>query len=85
MAPHVVFIHGMYLTGQSWQPWVERFVSAGRPIATHVNYGCHPTTLGPNNLLYSADYPGVLCRRWPGQDPLQLRAGVLMIVGGFAA
>ena len=35
---------------------------AGRPIATHANYGCHPTTLGPNNLLYSADYPGVLCR-----------------------
>ncbi len=34
----------------------------GLPIATHVNYGCHPTTLGPNNLLYSADYPGVLCR-----------------------
>lgn len=36
--------------------------TAGRLIATHVNYGCHPTTLGPNNLLYSADYPGVLCR-----------------------
>ena len=34
----------------------------GKPIATHVNYGCHPTTLGPNNYLYSADYPGVLCR-----------------------
>lgn len=34
----------------------------GRPIATHINYGCHPTTLGPNNLLYSADYPGVVCR-----------------------
>jgi neutral ceramidase len=34
----------------------------GRPIATHASYGCHPTTLGPNNLLYSADYPGVLCR-----------------------
>jgi hypothetical protein len=34
----------------------------GRPIATHVNYGCHPTTLGPDNTLYSADYPGVLCR-----------------------
>ena len=34
----------------------------GRPIATLVNYGCHPTTLGPNNLLYSADYPGVACR-----------------------
>ena len=34
----------------------------GAPIATHVNYGCHPTTLGPNNTLYTADYPGVLCR-----------------------
>ncbi len=34
----------------------------GSPIATHVNYGCHPTTLGPNNTLYTADYPGFLCR-----------------------
>lgn len=34
----------------------------GRPIATHVNYGCHATTLGPNNTEYTADYPGVLCR-----------------------
>jgi len=34
----------------------------GRAIATHVNYGCHPTTLGSNNTLYTADYPGVLCR-----------------------
>lgn len=34
----------------------------GQPIATLVNYGCHPTTLGPDNTLYSADYPGVLCR-----------------------
>jgi neutral ceramidase len=33
----------------------------GEPIATHVNYGCHPTTLGPNNNLYSADFPGVSC------------------------
>jgi neutral ceramidase len=33
----------------------------GRPIATHINYGCHPTTLGPNNYLYSADFPGVAC------------------------
>src|SRR4051812_48616859 len=34
----------------------------GAPIATLVNYGCHPTTLGPDNLRYSADYPGVACR-----------------------
>jgi pimeloyl-ACP methyl ester carboxylesterase len=34
MAPHVVFIHGMYLNGQSWQPWVERFVSAGFSCST---------------------------------------------------
>jgi hypothetical protein len=34
----------------------------GSPIATLVNYSCHPTTLGPDNLRYSADYPGVVCR-----------------------
>jgi glucosamine-6-phosphate deaminase len=33
----------------------------GRAIATLMNYGCHPTTLGPDNLLYTADYPGVAC------------------------
>jgi neutral ceramidase len=42
---------------------VVRFDDEGaQPLATLVNYGCHPTTLGPNNTLYSADYPGVLCR-----------------------
>jgi hypothetical protein len=42
---------------------VTRFdATDGSPIATHVSYGCHPTTLGPNNTRYSADYPGVLCR-----------------------
>jgi pimeloyl-ACP methyl ester carboxylesterase len=29
MAPHVIFIHGMYLNGQSWKPWVERFAATG--------------------------------------------------------
>ena len=29
MARHVTFIHGMYLNGQSWQPWVDRFTEAG--------------------------------------------------------
>jgi neutral ceramidase len=35
--------------------------AAGRPIVTLANYGCHATTLGPDNTLYSADYPGVAC------------------------
>jgi alpha-beta hydrolase superfamily lysophospholipase len=29
MAPHVIFVHGMYLNGQSWAQWIERFTSAG--------------------------------------------------------
>ena len=29
MAPHVIFIHGMYLNGQSWQPWMDRLTAAG--------------------------------------------------------
>lgn len=33
----------------------------GRGIATLMNYGCHPTTLGPDNLLYTADFPGAAC------------------------
>jgi neutral ceramidase len=42
---------------------VTRFDAVdGAPIATLVNYGCHPTTLGPNNTLYTADFPGVVCR-----------------------
>jgi hypothetical protein len=31
---------------------------AGRPLAVMMNYGCHPTVLGYQNLLFSADYPG---------------------------
>jgi hypothetical protein len=36
--------------------------TAGAPIATLVNYATHPVVLGPNNLLFSADYPGELVR-----------------------
>ena len=32
----------------------------GNPIATLINFSCHPVTLGPSNLLISADYPGYL-------------------------
>jgi hypothetical protein len=34
----------------------------GRPLATLVNFACHPVVLGPENLLISADYPGVMAR-----------------------
>lgn len=30
----------------------------GKPLAVLVNYACHPVVLGPDNLRYSADYPG---------------------------
>ncbi len=32
------------------------------PIATLVNFACHPVVLGPDNLAYSADYPGAMAR-----------------------
>lgn len=31
---------------------------AGEPLCVIMNYGCHPTVLGYQNLLFSADYPG---------------------------
>jgi neutral ceramidase len=34
----------------------------GRPMAVLVNYSCHPVVFGPDNLRYSADYPGVMTR-----------------------
>ncbi len=30
----------------------------GSPMAILVNYACHPVVFGPDNLMYSADYPG---------------------------
>ena len=33
---------------------------AGEPIATLVNFTCHPGVLGPDNLEFSADYPGAM-------------------------
>ena len=34
--------------------------TAGRPLATIVNYACHPTTLAWDNTLVSPDYVGAL-------------------------
>ncbi len=34
----------------------------GRPLAVLVNYACHAVIFGPDNLQYSADFPGVMTR-----------------------
>lgn len=34
----------------------------GDPLAILVNYACHPVVFGPDNLRYSADYPGAMAR-----------------------
>lgn len=33
----------------------------GQPLAILVNYAAHPVTFGPDNLRYSADFPGSMC------------------------
>src|SRR5271165_1285345 len=32
----------------------------GTPLAVLTNYACHPVVFGPDNLRYSADFPGVM-------------------------
>jgi len=32
--------------------------TAGQPLAVMMNYGCHPTVMGYQNLYFTADYPG---------------------------
>jgi neutral ceramidase len=43
----------------------------GAPLAILVHYACHPVVFGPDNLRYSADYPGAMARTveasWPGR------------------
>lgn len=34
----------------------------GNPLAILVNYACHPVVFGPDNLRYSADFPGAMAR-----------------------
>lgn len=36
--------------------------ASGNPMAILVNYACHPVIFGPDNLRYSADYPGAMAR-----------------------
>lgn len=34
--------------------------AGGKPLAIVVNYTCHPVVYGPDNLEFSADYPGAM-------------------------
>ena len=58
-----------------------RFSGAdGRVLALLVNYACHAVVLGPDNLEYSADWPGYMYRRLERQ--LGGRAMAYFIPGG---
>ncbi len=43
--------------------------AAGKTRGVLVNYACHPSVLGPDNLQYSADYPGAMKRHVEAQIP----------------
>ncbi|MBA7504758.1 hypothetical protein ES706_03412 [subsurface metagenome] len=45
-----------------YQLGVIRVEGSEGPIATLLNFTCHPVVLGPENLLISADYPGAMMR-----------------------
>jgi len=36
--------------------------NAGKALAILINYACHPVVFGPDNLRYSADYPGAMAK-----------------------
>lgn len=57
--------NGTLFTGRNWDGVVDQEVgvvaindTSGAPIATILNFACHPTILGPANKLLSPDYPG---------------------------
>ena len=43
--------------------------SAGKLRGVLVNYACHPSILGPDNIEFSADYPGAMKRYVESQVP----------------
>ncbi len=56
---------GFVFTGRNWDGVVDHSVNVvglddedGAPVATILNFQCHPTVLGPANRLLSPDYPG---------------------------
>lgn len=55
---------------------------SGDPIACVVNYACHPTVLGPENLLFSRDWPGYAEDIMEGSGRA---VGMVMFLNGAAA
>ncbi len=60
---------GEVFLGRNWEGFVDHEVVVARiddederPIATIVNYGCHPTIMGHPNQYITPDYPGVVKR-----------------------
>jgi neutral ceramidase len=53
--------------------------AGGKTRAVLVNFACHPSVLGPDNLQYSADYPGAMKRYVESQIPGAL---CLFVQGG---
>ncbi len=53
--------------------------ASGTLRAVLVNFACHPSVLGPDNLQYSADYPGAMKRYIESQFP---GAMCLFVQGG---
>jgi len=56
---------GTVFTGRNLDGFVDHEVLVtalddldGNPVATLVNYACHPTIMGPDNKLITPDYPG---------------------------
>jgi hypothetical protein len=57
------------VVGRNWDGPVDHDVQVirfdtmeGKPLATIVDYACHPITVGPDNDLLTPDYPGVVKR-----------------------
>lgn len=60
---------GAVVVGRNWEGPVDPEVEVvridrdtGEPLATVVNYACHPITVGPDNDLITPDYPGAMKR-----------------------
>ncbi|HWZ30859.1 MAG TPA: neutral/alkaline non-lysosomal ceramidase N-terminal domain-containing protein [Bryobacteraceae bacterium] len=53
--------------------------ASSKTRAVLVNYACHPSVLGPDNLQFSADYPGAMKRYVESQFP---GATALFVQGG---